>query len=73
MRYHATLRRRGPYRARNGLVLGVCKGLADHFGISVFWTRMAAAAVILVSGLWPIVGLYLLAALLMEAEPAGWC
>lgn len=62
-------RRGGPYRARDGMILGVCKGLAEHLNISVFWTRMIAVAVLIFTGVWPIVGLYLLAALLMKPEP----
>ncbi|MFO8007123.1 MAG: PspC domain-containing protein [Candidatus Brocadiia bacterium] len=58
-----------PYRARDGMILGVCKGLAEHLNVSVFWTRMVALAVLILTGVWPIVGLYLLAALLMKPEP----
>ncbi len=62
-------RRGGPYRARDGMILGVCKGLAEHLNMSVFWTRIIALAILVFTGVWPIVGLYLLAALLMKPEP----
>ncbi len=62
-------RRSGPYRMRHGMILGVCKGIADYFDRSVFWTRMIAAGLWLFTGFWPITGLYLLAALLMKPEP----
>ncbi len=62
-------RRSGPYRMRHGMILGVCKGIADYFDRSVFWTRVIAAALLVLSGLWPVTGLYLLAALLMKPEP----
>ncbi len=37
--------RQGLYRSRNGVILGVCRGLADYFDFSAFWMR--AIAVIL--------------------------
>lgn len=51
------------------MILGVCRGLAEHLGISVFWTRFVTAALLLMTGVWPIVGLYILAAFLMKLEP----
>ena len=60
---------RGPYRARDGIILGVCKGLAEHLDMSVFWVRIIALTILIFTGGWPIVGLYLLAALLMKPEP----
>ena len=61
--------RTGPYRSRTGLILGVCKGLAQYFNISVFWTRAIAVAALIFTGVWPVVGVYLLAAVLMKPEP----
>ena len=60
---------RGLYRSRNGVVLGVCRGLADYFDFSVFWMRMIVVIVMFLSGLWPLLGLYILAALLMRPKP----
>ena len=34
--------RTGPYRSRSGVFLGVIKGLADYFNLSVFWCRVVA-------------------------------
>ena len=62
-------RKGGPYRARDGMILGVCAGLADYFDMSVFWIRVIAVVVMLVTGLWPIVGIYFVAALLMKPAP----
>jgi len=59
----------GLYRSRSGVILGVCRGLAEYFDISVFWTRVVFVAVLLFTGVWPVVGLYLLAAFLMKPEP----
>ena len=61
---------RGIYRSRSGVIFGVCKGLAEYFDFNVFWIRMILIIFLLLSGLWPILGLYILAALLMKPEPA---
>jgi phage shock protein C len=62
-------KRRGLYRSREGVVFGVCKGLAEYFDFSVFWTRLLAVLVLLVSGIWPLLGIYLVAALVMKPAP----
>jgi phage shock protein C len=62
-------RKAGPYRSRNGVIFGVCKGLAEYFDFSVFWIRTAAVAILFFTGIWPIVGLYILASLIMKPEP----
>ena len=60
---------RGIHRSRRGVVFGVCRGLANHFDFSLFWVRVIAAGLILFTGVWPGVVLYILAALLMKPEP----
>ena len=57
------------YRSRDGMILGVCKGVGEHLDFSVFWIRVIAVGALIFSGLWPMVGLYFLAALLMKPEP----
>jgi phage shock protein C len=57
------------YRSRDGRILGVCKGMADYLDFSVGWMRVIAILAALLSGFWPVIGLYLLAALLMKPEP----
>jgi phage shock protein C len=69
MRSYNRIRRNGIYRSRSGMILGVCKGLAEHFDFSVFWTRVIALIFLFVVGFLPAIGLYLLAALLMKPEP----
>ena len=59
----------GLHRSRDGAILGVCKGIAEYFDFSLFWTRAIAVALLLLTGFWPITGLYFLAALLMKPEP----
>jgi phage shock protein C len=69
MKKYARRKRNGIYRSRNGIILGVCKGLAAHFDFSVFWTRVIGLIFLFVAGILPAIGLYLLAALLMKPEP----
>lgn len=61
--------RRGLYRSREGIILGVCRGLADYFDFSAFWIRAILIVVFIFTGFWPIIGIYILAALLMKSEP----
>lgn len=70
MRKHDSFARSGIYRSRKGIVFGVCKGLAEHFDFSVFWARAIAVIFLFVTGFWPAIGLYLIAALLMKPAPA---
>ena len=60
---------RGFYRSRNGAILGVCRGLADYFDLKVFWVRVIFIALLLVSGFWPMLLIYLVASLIMKPEP----
>ena len=61
--------RGGLYRSRNGAILGVCRGIADYFDFSLVWTRTIALIFLFLSGFWPVVILYFIAALLMKPEP----
>ncbi|QQP89960.1 envelope stress response membrane protein PspC [Skermanella sp. TT6] len=58
------------YRDRErGKLLGVCAGLADYFGVDVFLVRLGVA----LGGIFftmPVVGAYLLAALVLKNKPA---
>ena len=69
MKNYDKLSRDGVYRSRNGVIFGVCRGLADHFDFSVLWARVIAVTFLLVSGFWPAIGLYLIATLLMKPAP----
>jgi phage shock protein C len=59
----------GLYRSRDGVILGVCAGLANYLDISVFWTRVLAVVALFMTGLWPVVILYVVAAMLINPEP----
>ena len=69
MRRFEKILRGGLYRSRNGIILGVCRGIAEYFDFSVFWVRAIVVIVLFVSGFWPIMALYFIAALLMKPEP----
>jgi phage shock protein C len=60
----------GLYRSRNGVILGVCKGIAEYFDFSTFWVRAIAIGLLIFSGFWPVTILYFIAALLMKPKPA---
>ncbi|HEU0165395.1 MAG TPA: PspC domain-containing protein [Thermomicrobiales bacterium] len=53
----------GLYRSRkHKVIFGVCGGIADQFGVSPFWVRIATvigAIVIPGISIWPIVALYI--------------
>jgi phage shock protein C len=59
----------GIYRARDGVFLGVCKGVAEYFDFSVFWVRMVLVVFFIFSGFWPVIGVYLVAAFFMKPRP----
>ena len=62
-------RRGGIYRSRDGVFLGVCQGIAEHFDFSVFWVRMAMVIAFILTGFWPVIGIYLVAAFFMKPKP----
>ncbi|MCK5686763.1 PspC domain-containing protein, partial [bacterium] len=61
--------RRGLYRSRHGLFMGVCRGLSDHFNLNLFWVRVSVLLVFLFTGFWPIGVIYIIAGLLLKVEP----
>ena len=69
MRYDPETHRSGPYRARRGILLGVCKGLAEYFDVSVFGLRLVTVLIFIFTGFMPIVLIYFVLALLLPAEP----
>jgi phage shock protein C len=69
MRRFEQILRGGLYRSRNGIILGVCRGFAEYFDFSVFWARAITLVLLFLTGFWPILILYFVAALLMKPEP----
>ena len=57
------------YRSREGVIFGVCRGLANYSEISVFWVRVAVIIGAIVTGFWPMVLIYIMAAIFMKPAP----
>lgn len=56
-------------RSRQGVVMGVCQGLAEYFGVSVFWLRFATAVAMIITGFFPVAFFYLVLAIMIKPEP----
>ena len=67
----AQLRTYGPFRATDGLFLGVAKGLAEHFGWPTGLVRLIFVLIAILLFFWPTLVIYLAAGLLMSPAPAG--
>ncbi len=61
---------RGLHRSRDGLVFGVCSGVAKYLDVKVLWIRAGVIAAAVFAGFWPAAAGYVLAAVLISAEPA---
>lgn len=59
----------GVYRSRQGILMGVCRGLAQHFNFSVVWLRIVVFLLFLFTGFWPVGVLYIVAGLVLKMEP----
>ncbi len=62
-------RRGGPYRGRHGLIFGVCRGIADHLDFSIVALRIIAVVGTVMTGVWPGIFAYIIAALIMPPAP----
>jgi phage shock protein C len=61
--------KQGLYRSRSGVILGVCKGIAEHLDFPVFWMRMIAVGLLLFTWVLPVVVIYFVAGVLMKPQP----
>ena len=61
--------RRTLYRSRSGMIFGVCKGLATYAEVSPLGVRFAFVLAVLLSGIWPMVLIYLVAAIFIKPAP----
>lgn len=57
------------YRAKDGKILGVCKGIANWLGWPVAAIRLILIIIALVTAVIPTILLYLLAAVILSPEP----
>jgi phage shock protein C len=69
MRHYSELHLGELYRSRSGIFLGVCKGLAQFLGVSVFWMRCCVLILTPFTGVWPMIGAYLVAGFFIKPEP----
>ncbi len=67
---HESIRISVPYRSRNGIIFGVCRGLAKHLDVPVGVVRLLFVIGFFCTGLWPVGIGYILAGVLMKIEPA---
>lgn len=56
-------------RAGDGMLLGVCKGVADYLDISVGLVRILVLALLFATGFLPVTAAYVLAGLLLPKAP----
>jgi phage shock protein C len=68
-KHRSTNTYRTPYRARDGMIFGVCKGIARYADVSTFWIRFAAVIAIMLTAFWPMLLIYILTAIIMKPEP----
>ena len=70
-RYRSRPRRtdRALYRSRDGVLFGVCKGVAQYADLSVFWFRVVMVVAAVFTYFIPFLLAYLVAAVLMKPEP----
>ncbi|MFW6286899.1 MAG: envelope stress response membrane protein PspC [Candidatus Sumerlaeota bacterium] len=63
--------KKGLYRSRHGVFMGVLKGIADYFDISVTLLRVIVVLLVIFSvvGFIPALIIYLIAAMIMKPEP----
>ena len=59
-------------RSRDGVLLGVCGGLARGLDVRPAWVRAAAVGGAVLVGFWPAAAAYVAAAFLMPRPSAGW-
>ena len=55
MAYEYSTSRTGMYRSRDGILLGVCRGLAEYFDLSVFCLRAIVGWTFILTGFFPVV------------------
>ena len=60
---------RGVYRSRKGILIGVCRGVAEHFNFSVVWLMVIVFCLFLFTGFWPVGVMYIVAGLVLKMEP----
>ena len=60
------------YRSRDGLLFGVCRGIAEWKDLPVGWVRFFTILAFMSTGFFPVGLIYLLAGLFLPIEPHGY-
>ena len=61
--------RRSLYRSRNGMILGICRGLADKYDVPVFWIRAGVVFLMITTTFWPVILVYFGIGFYLKPEP----
>lgn len=56
---------------QNGKISGVCAGIADYFDWDVTVVRVLWVVATILTGIWPMLVAYIVAAWMVDAKPAG--
>lgn len=57
------------YRSRYGIILGICKGVAEQFDIPVMLLRIGVIIIAISTGIWPVVLGYIVLAMYLKPKP----
>jgi phage shock protein C len=57
------------YRSRHGKIFGVFQGMSDYAGLDAFWMRLFFIILVIFTGIFPLILVYIVAALMMKIEP----
>ncbi len=57
------------YRSRDGVILGICRGIADNYDIPAFWLRIGVIFIALTTAIWPVILAYFALAFFMKPRP----
>lgn len=57
------------YRSRDGMIFGVCRGIAENFDLSLFWVRIGFIIAFAITLFFPTGLIYLILALVLKLEP----
>jgi phage shock protein C len=57
------------YRSRDGIIFGICQGIADWRDLPVFYIRLTFFILLIVTGFFPALLIYLIAGIILPLEP----
>lgn len=69
-KYHPQYKyQKGFYRSRDGMFMGLLKGIADRFDLSIFWLRLFSIIIAFFTGFVPGFIIYVIVSLIISKEP----